>query len=245
MQPKRSATQLETRGMQSSNIAPWPDEWTKINKAKWYFGLGWLTLLTLISFGSALLIVNGEHSGAIKYFLIFGLLFTVTIVVGFDSRLRERKGGGRRISTVTDSRGRSVTKVPYSSIAFVGSSLLMALLVAAFAAATYDFASNVGTNESKAPLGAALVFGAIGAFFASYFVQVARRKITRGHLLLTHEGLEHRGWGYESKLPWHSVMHVSALNGDGPEVWIRSSDNQVEQRRTTKLWGESLRVQLV
>lgn len=237
MQPNQSAAQLETRGMPSSDLAPWPSEWSDTKRLKWYLGLAWLAILALVSFGSALLVMNGESSRAAKYLLIFGLLIATTVVIGFDSRVRLRKGGGKKIRTATDSQGRPATRVPYSWIAFAGSSLLMALLVAIFAAATYDFASSLGTGESKAPLGAALAFGAIGLFFATYFIQVIRKKISLGQLLLTPQGLEHRGWGYESRLPWNGVMHVSTLNGDGPEVWIRGSDNQVEQRRTAKLWG--------
>jgi hypothetical protein len=223
--------------MPSSDLAPWPSEWADTKRLKWYFGLAWLAILALISLGSALLLSGGESSGAAKYLLIFGLLIVTTAVVGFDSRIRLRKGGGKRIHIATDSQGRPSTQVPYSWIAFAGSNLLMALLVAIFAAATYDFASSAGTGDSKVPLGAALAFGAIGLFFATYFIQIIRKKISLGQLLLTPHGLEHRGWGYESRLPWDGVMHVSALNGDGPEVWIRGSDNQVEQHRTAKLWG--------
>ncbi|WP_162830054.1 hypothetical protein [Amycolatopsis palatopharyngis] len=216
---------------------PWPSEWANTKKMKWYFGLAWIGFLALVSFVGAAVMATGESPGSAKYLLIFGLLFVTIMVVGFDSRVRLRKGGGGKISAATDSQGRPATNVPYSRIAFAGSSLLMALLVAIFAAATYDFASSVGTGESKAPLGAAVVFGAIGLFFATYFVQIARKRIARGHLLLTPHGLEHRSWGYESQLPWNSVMHVSALNGDGPEVWIRGSDNHFARRRTAKLWG--------
>ncbi|MGO1052995.1 hypothetical protein [Crossiella sp. CA198] len=203
-------------------------------RGRWYLALGWLTLLALVSFGCAALMWGGEFDPAVKYFVVFGLVFAVTVVVGYDSRVRRRRGQARGVRTALDLTGRQGTALPYSWLGFTGSTLLMVLLVLIFGLAAYDLGRS---PEVTAPAAAAGVFGAIALFLLTYPAQVLTRRIVRGRLLLTPDGVEHRSWGFRSRLGWDGVRLVTAVAGDGPEVWVRAFDNRIEHQRIAWLWG--------
>lgn len=223
--------------MPSSSLAPWPQEWSKAKTAKWYFSLAWLGILALIAFGGTAALIGGEYSGAAKYFVIFGVIFLVVIVVGYDSRVRTRKGGVKSVKITVDAQGRPASALPYSRIGFFGSALLMLLLTVLFALAATDFVLAVTAEDNKASLLGALIFGAIAVFFATYLFQVLRGRIALGRVLLTQQEIIHRSWGFESRLSWDNVHHISAIVGDGPEIWIRGLDGRVNHERLAKLWG--------
>ncbi|MCE7011837.1 hypothetical protein LWC34_54850 [Kibdelosporangium philippinense] len=223
---------LEMPGMPSSNRTTWVAEWGQPRRAKWYAGLAWLALLALVAFASAGVAATGEMTGAVKYLLLFGVLFVIIIVVGFDSRINLRKHGA---SAIRNQSGAGLV-IPYSRIGFIGSALMMVMLVVIFAAASYDFARNV-EGDVTSPIAAAIVFGLIAAFFATYPLQIVTGKIARGKVILTPSGIEHRSWGYQSRLSWDDVVHVSAINGDGPQIWLRANSGAVETTRFARIWG--------
>ncbi|MCO1582673.1 hypothetical protein M8C13_43705 [Crossiella sp. SN42] len=217
----------------SSEPLPWPLEWPT-GRARWYLSLGWLTLLALVSFACAAVVRGGRFDPAVKYFLLFGLVFAVVVLVGYDSRVRTRRGRARGVRTATDLTGRPGTLLPYSWLGFAGPVLLTVLMALLFGLAAYDLGRS---PEVVAPTAAAAVFGLAGLFFLIYPAQVLARRIVRGWLLLTPEGIEHRGWGFRSRLGWDGVRLVTPVAGDGPRVWVGAYDNRIEHQRLAWLSG--------
>ncbi|SFP54567.1 hypothetical protein SAMN05421810_102914 [Amycolatopsis arida] len=218
--------------MRSSGRVAWPAEWGKPKRARWYLALGWLGSWAFIAFVSALAVASSEMAGATKYLVLFGLLFVTIVVVGCDSRVNVRKRGVERVRL---EAGRGLV-IPYSRIVFLGSALMVVLMFAVFATASYEFATKAG-DDVPAPAAAAVVFGLVAALFAAYLWQLVTGRIGLGRVTLTPVGIEHRSWGYRSELPWDDVIGVSALGGGEPEIWIRGHDHAVRKVTLAGRWG--------
>ncbi|MCK2240228.1 MULTISPECIES: hypothetical protein [unclassified Crossiella] len=209
---------------------PWPPEWPRA-RGRWYLALGWLTLLALVSFGGAALLRGGEFDPAVKYFVLFGLVFAVVVVLGYDSRVRRRRG---QVRTAPDLTGRQGTVLPYSWLGFAGALVLTVLMALILGLAAYDLGRSPAV---VAPAAAAGVFGAAGLFFLVYPAQVLAGRIVRGRLVLTPDGIEHRSWGFRSRLGWDGVRQVAAVAGDGPRIWVSAFDNRIEHQQRAWLAG--------
>ncbi|MGW9565180.1 hypothetical protein [Prescottella equi] len=94
----------------------------------------------------------------------------------------------------------------------------------------------LSTQTSGVP-GATVVFGALGALFGSFLVLVVLRLVRCGAVLLTPDGIRHRGWSFESYLPWDSVAGVKAAYSDYRMVLLIGFANAKWTRRyTTPIW---------
>lgn len=227
-----SVTRSEMRGMRSSSQVPWPQQWRNTGRLKWTLGMVWLASLATVAFVSAFVVSYGERSGAVKYFILFGLFLSVVIAVGCNSRINVRKNGSKA-ARVLPSKG---LVIPYSRLAFVGSITLVVLMVSIFSLASYDFVRMSG-GEASAPVVAAAVFGLIGVFVATYLVNVVTGRIALGKVVLSPDGIEHRSWGYRSRVPWEGVMHVSPIGVESPEIWVRTHSNMIETEVYSGRWG--------
>ncbi|WP_233281890.1 hypothetical protein [Prescottella equi] len=85
--------------------------------------------------------------------------------------------------------------------------------------------------------GATVVFGVLGASFGSFLVLVALRRIRSGVVLLTPDGIRHRGWSFDSYLPWESVAGAKpAYNGHRMILLIGFANAHWTRRYTTPIW---------
>ncbi|NKR43384.1 hypothetical protein GS503_21705 [Rhodococcus hoagii] len=91
--------------------------------------------------------------------------------------------------------------------------------------------------ETSGVPGATVVFGVLGALFGSFLVLVVLRRVRPGSVLLTPDGVRHRGWSFDSYLPWESVAGVKAAYSDHRMVLLIGFANaQWTRRYTTPIW---------
>ncbi|WP_236721771.1 hypothetical protein [Prescottella equi] len=91
--------------------------------------------------------------------------------------------------------------------------------------------------ETSGVPGATVVFGVLGALFGSFLVLVVLRRVRPGSVLLTPGGVRHRGWSFDSYLPWESVAGVKAAYSDHRMVLLLGFANaQWTRRYTTPIW---------
>lgn len=85
--------------------------------------------------------------------------------------------------------------------------------------------------------GAAVIFGVLGLLFVSFLVLVVLRLVRPGAVLLTPYGIRHRGWTFDSYLPWDSVAGTKpAYNGHRVVLLIGFANAQWTRRYTTPIW---------
>ncbi|RVW08235.1 hypothetical protein EGT67_17680 [Prescottella agglutinans] len=178
-------------------------------------------------------IVGGMEGqpGALRYGLAFG--FLVFLVAAFG--VVRHSGGRDAIRGVTIESGRrSATEIRQSRrlwTVLVAMTVCCTVLTAGPAIEIYLNAPTSGVP------GATVIFSVLGILFASFLVLVVSRLVRPGAVLLTPDGIRHRGWSFESYLPWESVAGAKpAYNGYRMILLIGFANAHWTRRYTTPIW---------
>ncbi|NKZ79439.1 hypothetical protein GTA28_21545 [Rhodococcus hoagii] len=174
--------------------------------------------------------VEGQPA-ALRYGLAFGGL--VFLVAAFG--VLKHVGGRTSVRSITmESSPQAATEVSQSRrlwAVLVAMTVCCAVVTVGPAVETYFNAPITGVP------GASVIFGALGVLFVSFLVLVVLRLLRCGAVLLTPDGIQHRGWSFESYLPWDSVAGVKAAYSDHRMVLLIGFANAKWIRRyTTPIW---------
>jgi hypothetical protein len=183
--------------------------------------------LTILVVGTSEL-VDGEIIEGI-YLLTGGLMFLLvaSLCAVIRAICRRRSTGFVRLATIPDSDGAAVV-IPYS----IGHLWLYLGVLASMVVVSVAW----GLRERSAlHILAAIGFGALLAY---YGLQICRKKIVRGYLALSTDGIYHRSWGFISFAPWEHVSDVVPAEGDGQLIEVRAGTNTKSwSRRTARFLG--------
>jgi hypothetical protein len=97
-----------------------------------------------------------------------------------------------------------------------------AMLVASIAATFTVGAFHAGLTE-EADLSGATLWGVLAAAFWILLGFAVKR--SRGHLLITPDGIHHHGGTFLSHLAWDDVVAILPVEHDGPEVLVTGHDD--------------------
>ncbi|MBM4478527.1 hypothetical protein GS456_25405 [Rhodococcus hoagii] len=178
-------------------------------------------------------IVGGveDQLAALRYGLACGGL--VFLVAAFG--VLKHSGGRNSIRRITmESSPQSATGIRQSRCLW---NVLVAMTVCC-AVVTVGPAVEIYLNAPTSGVpGATVTFGAVGVLFVSFLVLVALRLVRPGAVLLTPDGIRHRGWSFESYLPWESVAGVKPAYSDHRMILLIGFANAHWTRRyTTPIW---------
>lgn len=170
-------------------------------------------------------------SAAFRYGLGFACFFFLIVATGVVMRGTAHRQTDIRTVTVD---GGAATELRQSRRLWV---LLVALMGAC---ATLPLAGAVeiylNVPSSFIP-GASAVLGLFGAYCASFLVVVAARRVRCGEIQLTPTGIFHRGWSFDSYLPWEAVAGATDSYPGYRAILVVGYANAVWQRRyMTRLW---------
>ncbi|RVW02688.1 hypothetical protein [Rhodococcus xishaensis] len=192
-------------------------------------------LLSAIGCGGVLVGIAGGLGGqpaALRYGLAYGFLVLLVAVFGV---LLKRSGAHETVRSAPIGSGqRSATEIRQSRRLW---SVLVAL-TACCTAVTAGPAIEIYLNAPTSGIpGASVVLGVLGSVFASFLVLVVSGLIRPGSVEFTPDGIRHRGWSFESFLPWESVAGVKpAYNGHRMILLIGFANAQWTSRYTTPVW---------
>ncbi|ORL10416.1 hypothetical protein [Prescottella equi] len=174
----------------------------------------------------------GGQPAALRYGLAYACLVFLIAVLGV---LVRRTGARETIRSVPIESGHSgATEIRqcrrlWSTV--VAMTVCCAVVTAGPAIEIYFNAPTSGVP------GASVIFGVLGALFVSFLVLVALRLVRPGAVQLTPDGIRHRGWSFESCLPWESVAGVKpAYNGHRMILLIGFANAHWTRRYTTPIW---------
>lgn len=166
--------------------------------------------------------LNGMSTGA-KYGVVFVSILVSSALVGYLMTMRLPKGVAD-ISVVDDA-----LEIKYSSAVF-------AAIVAMVASLTVFFLGGAVELFLADAVGSAIVLGLLGAYCAVFFVALFTGRIRQGRITLSREGIRHRGWSFESYLPWDAVAGGKAAFFVHRMVNVIAYSNAPWERRNTTRW---------
>ncbi|MFS0895954.1 hypothetical protein [Mycolicibacterium litorale] len=219
--------------MQYSEHSDLPSGW-KSNRTDAPYRIATVFLLALA--GSSLLLGFAFSAAgtptALKYCLLFALILTLTAGLGVAARV-DRANLPSNIKTVVRD-GVSKTQISYSSAQF----WLLIGLMSSCSAFCVIAATEISIHQRGGSFpGASFLIGALGVFFASFVVSAAFGRIRRGELTLSDQGVEQRGWSFESRLEWSSIAGIKpAFNGHPVVLLIGYANASWHHRYTTRIW---------
>ncbi|WJJ09970.1 hypothetical protein P9990_15400 [Prescottella equi] len=174
----------------------------------------------------------GGQPAALRYGLAYGCLVFLVAVFGVQVR---RTGARETIRSVPIESGQGFATEIWQSrrlwSVLVAMIVCCTVLTAGPAVEIYLSATTSGVP------GASVIFGVLGALFVSFLVLIVVRLVRPGAVQLTPDGIRHRGWSFESYLPWESVAGVKpAYNGHRMILLIGFANAHWTRRYTTPIW---------
>lgn len=195
-----------------------------------------LSMAMMAGFGVIAVLVGlagraGGLPAALRYCFGFACLFFLIVATGVVIRGSDHRDAD--IRTVL-AGGLPATELRQSRRLWILLVALMACCTALSLGAAIEIYLNVPSSFIP---GAAVVFGFLGLFLATFLVAVAARLVRPGYIRLTRDGILHRGWSFESYLPWEAVAGAKAAYNGYRMVLVIGYANAVWKRGyTTPLW---------
>ncbi|WP_441961250.1 hypothetical protein [Mycolicibacterium houstonense] len=198
---------------------------------RFFFGLATLTTFAAVSVLVGLVAARTGNFIALRYCLLFALLMAVVIAYGIVVRYRRVDLSG--VVRTTDRDGIPGTEIRSSAWQFA---LLIALT--GCGAIFCGMASiEIFIHQETGFPGGAVIAGGLSVFFGWFGAGLAFGRICRGGVILSSQGIVHRGWSFESRLDWSAVAGVMPSFDVYPTILIMGYTNSSCVRRyTTRLW---------
>lgn len=177
-----------------------------------------------VTAGAAL---SGDYS-AVKYTLAVALFFATIPLYGWSAA--PKSSGSLRVET--SSEGTVVRDAWQPFAALLAVTFSMGLL---FAFGAYDSLPHPYRWDG---IGGTVFFGVVALYFWSYPIAAAAGRLRPGSITFTLQGIHHRGWSFESFVPWEAVAGAKgAYNGYPMTLVIAYRNARWEKRYTVgRLW---------
>ncbi|MGH3866073.1 MAG: hypothetical protein ACRDQ4_08025 [Pseudonocardiaceae bacterium] len=86
---------------------------------------------------------------------------------------------------------------------------------------------------------AALVSTGFVVYLSWFVIEVLRKRVVRGALILSPRGIYHRSWSFDNFLSWDSAVSVTAGELDGQLITVVADENAEPQfDRRTRMWKQ-------
>jgi hypothetical protein len=190
-------------------------------------------VLTVATFGVAWALYREEPSGGWHLVVAFACVLALITLYGYLYHLH-RNHDPRSITT-GEFKGVAATFIRQRAALLP---LLATIMVCAAALVMVPGVRSAWSGEKGWP-GVLLFWSAVAAIFAAPAVTIATGRLHRGYLALTPGGVFHRGWAFESSLPWEDIYDARAVQTDHRTVVLLARpDARWLRRYTTRRWRQ-------
>jgi hypothetical protein len=173
----------------------------------------------------------GGNLTALRYCLLFAL--AMVLVAAFGHTVRHHRQDLSAAITTVERKGVPMTEIRYSARQFA----ILVALTACLALFCALGAVESFVRRGNGFPGISVLLGAFGVFFASFLGAVASGRIRSGTITLSGNGIEQRGWSFESRLKWPDIAAVTPPFNGLPLILIFGyADADWQRRYTTRLW---------
>lgn len=231
--------------MSSSREAqlPWPPEWGRTQRLKYTLVAAFFCFFGCVGVAAGVSIFLPGFNDDRAFILVIAtpLFFGVAgLAVGTRLRVRSRRTTSVRSISMPDASGPALV-IPYSLAlaviywVIVVTTIFLFLIIALVA--VVGLASS-GFRDAVLFV-PALVSMAFVVYLSWFIIEVLRRRVVRGALILSPRGIYHRSWSFDNFLPWDSAISVTADELDGPLIRVAArGDAEPEFQRRTRMWKQ-------
>ncbi|OLP01623.1 hypothetical protein BVU76_14235 [Mycolicibacterium porcinum] len=190
-----------------------------------------LTMFAVVSVLVGLVVARAGNFVALRFCLVFALWMAV--MVAYSVVVRYRRTDLSTVLRPAERDGIPGTEIRSSAWQFA---LLIALT--GCGAIFCGMASiEIFIHQETGFPGGAVIAGGLSVFFGWFGAGLAFGRICRGGVILSSQGIVHRGWSFESRLDWSAVAGVMPSFDVYPTILIMGYTNSSCVRRyTTRLW---------
>lgn len=223
---------------------PWPPQWAKPQPIKYAFAAAFFAFFGCMGIAAGVSIFLPGFTDDRAYLLVLAapLLLGIAAIVVL-TRVRVR---GRSVSPVHSAplgtTGEPGLVIPYlRALGIVYLTIVAAMLVffTVIAVVTLVALTNADAGNPALDIQAVVCLGFVG-YLSWLFIEVGRKRLTTGAVVLTPQGVYHRSWAFDSFLPWDQTVSVSAHDLDGQVICVVAYDNSRPQfNRRSKMWKQS------
>ncbi len=204
----------------------WPDSWRRTPEPRFRVSvIGVAVMLVIAPLGIAATLLSRDHVAGARYAVGVAVLGALIVWIGIESRLRLRRDGVEPISDA-EIDGQRGLKIPYSRRIHVLLTAIMSAFALLFVMAAVESADS-----------GSYLWGALAVLFGSFPLLLLRGKYALGYLLVTPEGVVHRGWTFRAFVPWSGIDMIHPMQTDGPDILITAQDGTPwDFVQFTRLW---------
>ncbi|MDQ4021820.1 MAG: hypothetical protein M3257_09395 [Actinomycetota bacterium] len=175
--------------------------------------------------------------------LLLGSPFMLLLTVhGVATRLRVRQRAAKSVDFTESAASEECgVRLPYGAAVWSFYYLWPLVMIIFFGPLLAASLANLTTTPGD--VGALVQMGVTGlatGYASCFVVDLLRRRLRRGVIVLSPVGVYHRSWTFDSFFPWESVLFVDGGEADGPLVELAIIPGRGSwYRRISKLWKQA------
>jgi hypothetical protein len=222
---------------------PWPSQWGRPQRLKYTLVAAFFVFFGCVGVaaGVSIFLPGFNDDRAFVLALTPPFCFGVAgIVIVTRLRVRSRPTTAVHSTSMSAVSGPALV-IPYSRALgviywVIGATMIIIFLVIAVVAvlglATTGFRDGVLLAETLVSVGFVV-------YLSWFVIQVLRRHIMRGALILSPCGIYHRSWSFDNFLPWDSAVSVTAGELNSQMITVVAYENAEPQfHRRTHMWKQ-------
>jgi len=223
---------------------PWPSQWGRPQRLKYMFVAVFFAFFGCVGVAAVLSIFLPGFNDDRAFILALAPPFCFGMAgIAIVTRLCVRSRPTTAVhSTSMSAVGGPALVIPYSlalSVIYwvIGATMIVLFLIIAVGAVLGLVATGF---RDGVLLVAALVSVGFVVYLSWFVIEVLRRRVVRGALILSPRGIYHRSWSFDNFLPWDSAISVTAGELDGQLITVAAYENAAPQfHRRTRMWKQS------
>ncbi|MGV0808030.1 hypothetical protein [Mycolicibacterium setense] len=201
---------------------------------RFYFAVATLATFAMVSALFGIVVARAGNFTALRYCLLFALL--MALVIAYSVVVRYRRVDLSAVIRNVERDGIPGTEIRSSAWQFA----ILIALTGCGAMLCGLAAVEIYIHQEEGFPGGALIAGGLSVIFSWFGAGVAFGRIRRSGVILSSQGIAHRGWSFESRFDWPAIavvtpafigytsMPVILVGGYANANWVR--------RYTTRLW---------
>ncbi len=227
----------------SEGQLPWPSQWGRPQRLKYTLVAAFFAFFGCVGVAAGVSIFLPGFNDDRAFILALAPPFCFGVAgITIVTKLRVRSRPTTAVhSTSVSAVGGPALVIPYSLalgvIYWVITATMIVLFLVLAVGAVLGLAAT-GFRDAGL-LVAALVSVGFVVYLSWFVIEVLRRRIVRGALILSPRGIYHRSWSFDNFLPWDSAVSVTAGELDGQLITVAADENAEPQfDRRTRMWKQ-------
>lgn len=227
----------------SEEQLPWPSQWGRPQRLKYMLVVAFFAFFGCVGVAAGVSIFLPGFNDDRAFLLALAPPFCFGVAgIAIVTRLRVRSRPTTAVHlTSVSALGGPALVIPYSlalGVIYWAITATMIVFFLVLAVVAVVGLASAGFRDG-ALLVAALVSTGFVVYLSWFVIEVLRKRVVRGALILSPRGIHHRSWSFDNFLPWDSAVSVTAGELDGQLITVVADENAEPQfDRRTRMWKQ-------